>query len=66
MSASTWLEIAGLILGGGGGGAAVAKFTRLIIAVENLASKIEAIAGGMAKTAEQVQDHEVRISKGGL
>lgn len=66
MNATTWLEIVGLILGGGGGGAAVSKITRLVIAVENLAGKIEAIIADGQKTAEQVQNHEIRISKGGL
>jgi hypothetical protein len=66
MNASTWIELAGLALGGGGGATAVAKLTRLVVAVEHLAEKIEVIAEGADKTAQQVTDHEIRLAKGGL
>lgn len=66
MSASNWAEIIGLILGSGGGGAAIAKLTRLAVAVEEAAEKIAAIAGAVAKTGEQVADHENRLNKANL
>jgi hypothetical protein len=66
MTASNWLELLGLILGGGGGGTAIAKLTRLAVAVEVVAGKIEAISAAAAETGKQVQDHENRLNKANL
>lgn len=66
MNASTWIELAGLVLGGGGGATGVAKLTRLVVAVEHLAEEIKQDRDKSAKTAEKVQEHEVRLVKGGL
>jgi len=66
MNASTWIELAGLVLGGGGGATGVAKLTRLVVAVENLADQIKQDRAKSEKTATQVQDHEVRLARGGL
>lgn len=73
MSASTWIELVGLLVGGGGGGAVVARLTRLVVSVEDLAAQIGGLktaaattAAAVAVTAQKVQDHEVRITKAGL
>jgi ribose 5-phosphate isomerase len=66
MNAQNWIEVIGLVLGGGGGGTAVAKLTRLAVAVEQLVKQIETLATSQAKTATTVQDHEIRLAKGGL
>lgn len=59
MSASNWLELIGLVLGGGGGTQLVSRFTRLVVAVEDLAKSYEALIA-------KVDEHEQRITKGGL
>lgn len=59
MSASTWIEIIGLVLGGTGGTQFVAKLTRLVVAVEQLADSYKALI-------KKVDEHEQRITKGGL
>ncbi len=66
MNVSTWLELAGLIVGGGGGGTAIARLTRLIVAVETLTRQMETIVKDARQTAGQVQDHEIRLGKAGL
>jgi hypothetical protein len=66
VNTSTWIELVGLLVGGGGGGAAVAKLTRLAVSVEALVNQLRSVTAAAQKTAEQVQDHEVRITKGGL
>jgi len=66
MSASDWIAVIGLLVGGGGGGAAIAKLTRLAVAVENFAEKVASVAGDVAKTGEQVQDHENRLNRANL
>lgn len=66
MSAQTWIELAGLVLGGGGGGTAIAKLTRLAVAVERAAGDIRAIVEDAKATKATIQDHEIRLAKGGL
>jgi hypothetical protein len=66
MNASTWIELAGLVLGGGGGGTAVAKLTRLAVAVERVAEDVKAIVSDAKETRDKVQEHEIRLAKGGL
>lgn len=66
MNASTWIELAALVLGGGGGATGVSKLTRLVVAVEQLAEKIESIAASGDKTAFQVADHENRLNRAKL
>jgi hypothetical protein len=66
MNAQNWIEVIGLVLGGGGGGTAVAKLTRLAVAVEQLVKQIEGLAVTQAKTAETVQNHEIRLTKANL
>lgn len=66
MSASTMIELVGLIAGGGGGGTVIARLTRLVIAVENLAAKIEQVTTQQTATAAAVQDHENRLNRAKL
>lgn len=66
MSTNNWIDVIALIVGGGGAGAGIAKLTRLAIAVETMAEKIADVAGKVAKTGEQVQDHENRLNKANL
>lgn len=66
MNASTWIELAGLLLGGSGAGAGVAKLTRLVVAVERLAEEIKRDREKSEKTAKQVHNHEIRLARGGL
>jgi len=66
VNASNWIEVIGLVLGGGGGGAAIAKLTRLAVAVEGVAGQIQEMSAAAAKTGEQVQDHENRLNKANL
>lgn len=66
MTVQTWLELAGLVLGGGGGATGVAKLTRLVVAVERVAEDIKNIVEDAKETREKVQEHEVRLVKGGL
>lgn len=66
MTAQTWIEAVGLVLGGGGGAAGVAKLTRLVVAVERLAEEIKADRARTEKLADVVQGHELRLAKGGL
>lgn len=66
MSASDWIALIGVLVGGGGGGAAIAKLTRLAVAVENFSEKIAAVAGAVATTGQQVQDHENRLNRAKL
>jgi hypothetical protein len=66
VNASTWIELAGLVLGGGGGGTAVAKMTRLVVAVERLAEEIKRDRETTAKIGDQVADHEKRLNRRGL
>ena len=66
INANILIEIIGLLVGGGGGGVAIARLTRLAVAVETMAERIAAVAGDVAKTGQQVQDHENRLNKGGL
>jgi hypothetical protein len=66
VNASTWIELAGLVLGGGGGATGVAKLTRLVVAVEHLAEEIKQDRAKVEQTAQRVNDHEIRLAKGGL
>lgn len=66
MSTSNWIELIGLILGGGGGGTAIAKLTRLAVAVEVVAEKIARVADDVTDTNKQVADHENRLNKANL
>jgi hypothetical protein len=66
VNASTWIELTGLVLGGSGGGTAIAKITRLVAAVENLADQIKADRDRNEKTAVQVADHENRLNRAKL
>lgn len=66
MNASNWIELLGLILGGGGGGTAIAKLTRLAVAVEVVAGKITDVAGDVAETKKTVQEHENRLNRAKL
>lgn len=66
MSASTWIELAALALGGGGGATGVAKLTRLVVAVERLAEEIKADRKKSEQTAVKVAGHGRRLDKGGL
>jgi hypothetical protein len=66
VNASNWIELLGLILGGGGGGAAIAKLTRLAVAVEVVADKIATVAADGAATSAKVQDHENRLNRAKL
>lgn len=67
MNAGNWIELATIVVTVlGGGGVGVSKLTRIAVAVENGAKMVETIAGTVAKQGETVQDHEVRLAKGGL
>jgi hypothetical protein len=66
VNAQTWIEVLGLLLGGGGGGTAVAKLTRLVVAVEKLAEEVKQDRVRTEKLADRQQDHEIRLTKGGL
>lgn len=66
MTASTWIELAGLVLGGGGGATAVAKMTRLVVAVEQLAEEIKRDREVTAKLGDKVADHEKRLNLRGI
>ncbi len=67
MNAGNWIELAGIVVTVLGGGAiGTSKLTRIAVAAENLAKQIEGLAGQQQDTAKTVQDHEVRLAKGGL
>lgn len=66
MNASDWIAVIGLLAGGGGAGAGIAKLTRLAVAVENFSEKIAKVAGDIASTGAQVQDHENRLNRAKL
>lgn len=66
MNAGNWIDVIAVIIGGGGGGAAIAKLTRLAVAVENFAEKIATVAGDVADAGKQVQDHENRLNRAKL
>jgi hypothetical protein len=55
MSATDWIALIGIMLGGGGGGAAISKLTRLAVAVEGLVES-------MKKVHDSVAGHETRIA----
>lgn len=59
MSASDWIALLGVVLGGGGGSQLLTKLTRLAVAVEQLVESNKTIVG-------KVDDHEKRLNKGGL
>lgn len=62
--------IAELVLGVptllGGGAVVVARLTRIAVAAETLADKLEALSEEMRAVTAQVQDHETRLSRRGL
>lgn len=67
MNASNWIELGlGLATLLGGGTVGVSKLTRIAVAAETLAEKIQALAGQQKSTSATVQDHEIRLAKGGL
>jgi len=55
MTASTILEIIGLLAGGSGGSVAIVRLTRLVVAVEGLVEDLRALSA-------TVQGHETRIA----
>lgn len=59
MTTSNVLALLGLLLGGSGGATAIARLTRLVVTLEQLAESHKAV---LAKIA----DHEARLAKGGL
>lgn len=70
MTVQQWIEVAGLIMAGAGGGkmgvGIITKLTRLVVAVETLTAKLDTLATSHANTVQTVQNHEVRLAKGGL
>lgn len=66
MSAQQVIEL--VIAAGGVGGLikGVASLTRLTVAVETVAAKIDALVTDHDKTKATVADHEKRLDKGGL
>src|SRR5487761_954769 len=64
MHASTWIELGTLLFTAiGGGTVGVSKLTRIAVAAETLAEKIEAITRTVAAVSAVVQEHETRISR---
>jgi hypothetical protein len=67
MTTSNWIElITALVTVGGGGSLGIAKLTRIAVAAELLAKRIEEIAGGLTTTNQTVQNHENRLNKANL
>jgi outer membrane murein-binding lipoprotein Lpp len=67
VTTTDWIElVTAIVTVGGGGSVAVAKLTRIAVAAETLAEKIEALAEQVKTITGQVQDHEKRLNKGGL
>lgn len=62
MTTSNLLAFLALLLGGGGGAAFIAKATRLVVAVEELAKAVKAARDDIAGIVTTVQGHETRIA----
>lgn len=74
MTAGNWIELAGVIMTGlgliGGSGVIVwkgsAKLTEISSALTQLGTALEKLGEQMAGVTGQVQEHEARLTKGGL
>lgn len=74
MNAGNWIELAGVLmtgLGGLGGFAAIvwkgsAKLTEISSTLTQVGKAMEALGEQMTTVAGQLQEHEARLTKGGL
>jgi hypothetical protein len=67
MNTSNWIALAALLIPLMWGGAVVvAKLTRIAMAPEVLAKRVEETAGALTATNQQVQNHENRLNKANL
>jgi prefoldin subunit 5 len=67
VNTSDWIQlVTAIVTILGGGAVVVAKLTRIAVAAEVLAKRIEEIGGSLTTTNQQVQNHENRLNKGGL
>jgi hypothetical protein len=64
MDAGNWIELAALLVTAlGGGTVGISRLTRIAVAAETLAGKIEAVTRTVAAVSTVVQEHETRISR---
>lgn len=61
-SASDWIAILGIVLGGGGGGTIIVKLTRLVVAVEGLLKTAESTIAEVKGLTTTVASHETRLT----
>ena len=66
MNAQTVIEVLSLVAGGSGGVGLISKLTRLAVAIETGAEQMKSVIAELQATKTAVQDHEVRLAKGGL